>query len=124
MMDSSYNKINELAAVGRSRNGINPHEFTIFDNGARALHFGTNDVTINDTAAANLHLAAGRYEENCVVQTHIASGRKEFEWCGLENGLSPTESFDVKGNPSMRFPWDYLYVSSVTLRPHTCTLFR
>jgi len=114
-MDSSYNRVNAMPSAGVSTNGINAHEFTVFDNGARVLHFGTNDVHYDEAEAARRQLPAGRYQDDCVVQTHIASGRKEFEWCGLDNGISPSESFDVKGSSTARYPWDYLSVVIDTL---------
>jgi len=120
MLDNTYAKVNTMRALGGARSGINGHEFTIFDRGTRALHFASRDRSFNETQATNHSLTVfgienavlpGHYQDNCIVQTHIESGAQEFEWCALDNGISPQESMDTKGYPAQKFPWDYLLVS-------------
>lgn len=118
MLDSSYNKINTMPALGGSRSGMNAHEFAIVEDGTSALHFATKDRIFNETEAANYSISVfgtnssvhpGKYQDDCVVQTNIKSGVSEFEWCAMDNGIVPyNESNDVKYNASQRFPWDYL----------------
>lgn len=117
MLDSSYNKVNTMPALGGSRSGMNAHEFAIVEDGTKALHFATKDRIFNDTEAAihsfsvfgtNSSVLPGKYQDDCIVQTEIKSGATEFEWCALDSGIAPKESFDVKNNASQRFPWDYL----------------
>jgi len=116
MLDSSYNKVNTMPALGGSRSGINAHELAIVDDGTRALHFATKDRYFNETHAANHSFSIfgtnssvlpGKYQDDCVVQTNIKSGVEEFEWCALDN-IAPHESMDFIGNASQRYAWDWL----------------
>ena len=117
MLDSTYTKVKTLPPLEWSRSGINGHEFTIFDNGQRALTFLSRDRSFNETTAASHSLVilgtdtdivAGHYQDNCIVERHIGSGEAEFEWCALDNGISPLESLDSVNSPAQSFGWDYL----------------
>ena len=87
LMDDSYNKTRVIPPYNNDVTNI--HEFQVFDEGRKALVFAYHrNVTFNDGKG----FFGKGYINDCLLEIDVATGEKDFEWCALDDGISPKES--------------------------------
>lgn len=92
MMDASYTKTADITSLPDPKTGINAHEFTVFDGGRSALVMYYHGTVINSTDVDG-GIDQIDYLDTCIMEIDIATRQAEFDWCPLQNGVSPQESF-------------------------------
>lgn len=86
LMDDTYTKIRVIPPYNNDVTNI--HEFQVFDEGRKALMFAYHrNVTFNDTMGFH----GTGYINDCLLEIDTATGEKDFEWCALNDGISPKE---------------------------------
>jgi len=93
MMDASYTKTADITSLPHPKADINTHEFNVLDNGRSALVLFFQVTDRNSTDIPGGNQVERPYLDDCIMEIDIATRKAEFEWCPLNNGVNPDESF-------------------------------
>jgi Arylsulfotransferase (ASST) len=106
--DSTY-EIHDKVDVNRNLTTLDIHEFNVVDDGKIAL-MTTTKIQLRDVSEVGVEgLRKKRVANKGFQEIEVATGKINFEWDALENGVSLTESYNVRelGDPSRSY-WDFL----------------
>ena len=107
IMDKSFN-VRKTLSPATSDETFNMHEFTVLEDGRKALHI------ISNPAYADVSSMGGNRSESWIFdggfqERECSTGKVLFEWSCLQSGVAFSESDKVlQGQPSAEDPWDWL----------------
>ncbi|PSK42094.1 hypothetical protein B9Z65_4008 [Elsinoe australis] len=115
ILDASLTPRADLINASRVVN--NTHEFLISDDSNQLLHFvnvnGEGDISDRDWSGTG----RGNLCHDCIVQSNLRTGEREFRWCPLEHGISLNESYmktpAMLDSPDMCY--DYMHANSIDI---------
>ncbi|KAF2148645.1 hypothetical protein K461DRAFT_282108 [Myriangium duriaei CBS 260.36] len=107
-MDNNYQKLDLIVPP----TNVNGHEFNIIDDGRSALVVTTRSKELEPYGPDDGAGHFGRYSDDCVAEMNMTTGQNEFEWCGLDHGISPDDTYE-KLPEDLGQSWDFLHVNSV-----------
>jgi len=106
-MDRSFN-IQKTLAPATSDETFNMHEFTVLENGSKAMHIISNPLYADVSSLGNNRTKAWIFDGG-FQERDLNTGKVLFEWSCLDSGVDFTESDKhLQGHPSAENPWDWL----------------
>lgn len=106
-MDRSFN-VQKTLSPATSDETFNMHEFTVLENGDKALHIISNPIYA-DVSSLSSNRTKDWIFDGGFQERNLATGEVLFEWSCLKSGVVFSESDkELHGQPTAEEPWDWL----------------
>ncbi|PNS14555.1 Isotrichodermin C-15 hydroxylase [Sphaceloma murrayae] len=108
VMDDRFRTTATIVANTSNLFELNGHELKMIDKGRKALTLSSTPKALVREGGLTVH-----YLNDCVVEWAMPSGDRLFEWCALDHGVEPEETFEKRRMTSEESPWDFMHTNSV-----------